>query len=191
MPTLTIITPTIGRPSLAVMLKALVPQLQEGDECLVLGDGPQPKAEQIVASVLSPHVRYIEHALVRNWGNPQRNTAIGISRGDLLVFVDDDDQMLSDGIATIKRATAEHPGRPLMFRMRHRGMLLPQRRAVVCGNVSGQMFIAPNVPGRVGRWSERYAADFDFIESTMKHYSFDDLVWCDAITTVQGFQGPG
>jgi glycosyltransferase involved in cell wall biosynthesis len=192
MPTLTIITPTIGRHSLATMLEALVPQLQEGDECLVLGDGAQPEAEQIVVSVPNPSVRYIEHALVRNWGNPQRNTAIGMAKGDLLVFIDDDDRPISGGMETIRRVAVLHPNRPLMFRMHHQGMLLPTELGVLKpGNVSGQMFVAPNVISRVGRWSDRYAADFDFIESTMKHYSLEDLVWCDEITTVQGFRGPG
>lgn len=190
LPTLTIITPTIGRPSLTVMLGALVPQLQAGDECLVLGDGPQPKAEQIVTSVASPLVRYVEHALVKNWGNPQRNTAIRMAKGDLLVFIDDDDRPTLDGLATIRRVADLHPARPLMFRMRHSGKLLFEKREIALGNVSGQMFVAPNVAGRVGQWSNRYAADFDFIESTMKHYNFDALVWRDEITTVQGFQGP-
>jgi len=190
MPSLTIITPTIGRPSLALMLAALVPQLQEDDECLVLGDGPQPAAEQVIAEVKSTRIRYVEHALVRNWGNPQRNTAIDMANGDLLVFIDDDDCPLPEGINTIRRVATQYPGRPLMFRMRHQGLLLPQSRTLVMGNMSGQMFVAPNVPGRIGRWSDRYAADFDYIETTMKHYNLEDLVWRDEITTVQGFQGP-
>lgn len=171
------------------MLAALVPQLEESDECLVLGDGPQLVAEQIVTAVASSHVRYIEHPPVKNWGNPQRNTAISAAKGDLLVFIDDDDRPLPDGMATIRRASERHPGRPLMFRMHHQGRLLPETRTLTLGNVSGQMFVAPNVSGRLGKWSDRYAADFDFIESTMKHYRFDDLVWCDEITTVQGFHG--
>lgn len=193
MPTLTIITPTIGRPSLATMLGALTPQLEDGDECLVLGDGPQPVAEQIVAAFSSSRtpVQYIEHALVQNWGNPQRNTAIRMAKADLLVFIDDDDCPLPDGLSTIKRIAAEYPRRPLMFSMMHQGIRLPQTKMLVPGNVSGQMFIAPNVPGRLGAWSDRYAADFDFIEGTMRHYAPDDLVWRDEITTMQGFQGPG
>ena len=193
-PTLTIITPTIGRTSLATMLYALAPQLEDSDECLVLGDGPQPVAEQIVAlfvSSMRAPVRYIEHALVQNWGNPQRNTAIRMAKGDLLVFIDDDDCPLSDGLSTIKRVGAEHPKRPLMFSMLHQGIRLPQTQEVVPGNISGQMFIAPNVPGRLGTWSDRYAADFDFIEGTMRHYAAEDLVWREEITTTQGFRGPG
>lgn len=194
MPTLTIITPTVGRPSLATMLIALAPQLEEGDECLVLGDGPQPTAEQIVAAVVSVSrapVQYIEHPLAQNWGNPQRNTAIHMAKGELLVFIDDDDCPLPDGLSTIKRVAAEHPKRPLMFSMLHQGLRLPQTRTIVPGNISGQMFIAPNVPGRLGTWSDRYAADFDFIEGTMRHYAPEDLVWRDEITAAQGFHGPG
>lgn len=175
------------------MLSALAPQLQSGDECLVLGDGPQPNAEKIVGSfsALGVPVQYIEHALVQKWGNPQRNTAIDIAKGDLLVFIDDDDCPLPDGLSTIRQVGAAYPKRPLMFSMLHQGIRLPLTQSVVAGNVSGQMFIAPNVPGRLGVWSDRYAADFDFIEGTLRHYAPEDLVWRSEITTMQGFKGPG
>ena len=56
------------------------------------------------------------------------------------------------------------------------------------GNVSGQMFIAPNVPAHVGRWSAVYGADFDYITSTLALYSkgADAIVWREEITTIQG-----
>ena len=187
-PSITVITPTIGRASLRTMLEQLGPQLGEGDECLVLGDGPQPAAGHIVAGIANPRVQYIEHPEVRNWGNPQRNAAITRAKGDLLMFVDDDDQVLRDGVETIRRIGAEHPGRPLMFRIRHMESLIWRTPVVEYANVSGQMFIAPNVPTRVGRWSDAYGADFDYITSTLALYSegANALVWREEITTIQG-----
>lgn len=192
MTTVSVITPTIGRPSLLEMLKALVPQLAPGDEVLVVGDGPQPAAREMVEGLASPYVIYWETEPLHVWGNPQRNRAIERATGDRLAFIDDDDMPLPDCIATIKKASDENPGRPLMFKMLHLGALLWRERKVELGNVSGQMFIAPNVKGRLGRWTDQYAADLDFIQSTLALYpeGWGAIAWRDERTTIQGYVGP-
>jgi len=192
LPSVSVITPAIGRESLGVMLKHLVPQITEGDEALVIGDGPQPISARISAVQQSPLVRYWEHPPVFNYGNPQRNAAITEAKGDYLLFVDDDDDVLPGGILTLKQVAAMHPGRPLMFKMRHLRKLLWERAFIGLGNVSGQMFVTPNVKGRVGRWSDKYAADYDFIRSTLALYPKGDsaVVWREEILVVQGFVGP-
>ena len=174
------------------MLKHLVPQLRELDEALVIGDGPQPISARISSVQQSPLVRYWEHPPVFNYGNPQRNAAIAEAKGDYLLFVDDDDDVLPGGILTLKQVAAMHPGRPLMFKMRHLRKLLWERAFIGLGNVSGQMFVTPNVKGRVGRWSDKYAADYDFIRSTLALYPKGDsaVVWREEILVVQGFVGP-
>lgn len=193
-PTLTIVTPTIGRASLATMLAGLVPQLDAGDEVLVIGDGPQPEARRIVEVCGSPLVKYSEHPQTWNYGNPQRNHAATIAAGDYLMFVDDDDRARDDAVRVVRAAARAYPGRPLMFRMIHSGNTVIWRsRVLVCGNVGGQIFVVPNAPGRVGRWSGKYAADFDFIRSTLALYPDGEnaLVWRDEIINDQGNAGPG
>lgn len=196
MTALSVITPTIGRESLRTMLQALLPQFGPGDEVLVVGDGPQPRAREIVASF--PKTRpagpifYLEQGPIRNYGNPQRNMAATLAVGNYLVFIDDDDVPLPNCLDAIRRAASEVPGRPFMFRMYHGQMVLWKDMAVRGGNVSGQMFVPPNLPGRVGRWSGRYAADFDFINSTLALYpgGHADLVWRKEILVRQGWAGP-
>lgn len=186
---ISVITPTIGRPSLRVMLEGLVPQLSAGDEVWVLGDGPQPQAEQIVTSLASPLVRYVECPWTGDYGNPQRNQAIGMATGSHLMFVDDDDRVMPGAIGRIKSWIARHPDRPLMFKMQHPRLVLWQKPVFQVGNVSGQMFICPKADGKVGAWTLRYEADFDFMSDTLARYPAGALVWVPEITCIQGLAG--
>jgi len=129
-----VITPTIGRPSLRAMFESLLPQLSDGDEALVVGDGPQPKAAEIVLNVRSPFVRYTETASIRNYGNPQRNLAISKANGTHLFFVDDDDLVAPGAISAIKNVAQKFPDAPLMFKMPHPQVVIRHRpRFRLCG----------------------------------------------------------
>lgn len=192
MTTVSVITPTIGRESLRTMLVALIPQLSEGDEALVVGDGPQPAARTIVESLACPLIKYWESEPLFNWGNPQRNQAVARAQGQRLIFIDDDDCPLPGGIAAVKAAGQEAPERPLMFRMDHGAQTLWRSKTVVLANVSGQMFVPPNIKGRLGLWSTLYEADYDFILSTLALYpeGAASVVWRDEKITRQGYVGP-
>lgn len=85
MPSVCVITPTIGRDSLRVMLSGLLPQLAPGDEVLIIGDGPQPNAQKIVDEIKSPLIRYWDIPLIRNYGNPQRNIALREAKADYIM----------------------------------------------------------------------------------------------------------
>jgi glycosyltransferase involved in cell wall biosynthesis len=174
------------------MLDGLLPQLSDGDEVLVIGDGPRPKLREICAAYKSDLIQYWEIPLTMNYGNPQRNEAIARAKGTHIHFLDDDDLTKEGAIADIKAAAAEHPLRPLMFKMHHHSTILWATPEVKRGNISGQLFVAPNVPGRLGRWSGKYDADFDFISSTLQLYpeGYGALVWRDEIVAIQGQAGP-
>lgn len=193
MTTISVITPTIGRESLATMLGKLLPQLGPGDEVLVVGDGPQPVAREVVQRLASPLVQYWEHGPLWNWGNPQRNAAMARARGDYVAFLDDDDEPADGWAEAIRRAAAERPGRPLMFRMHHPGTVLWRTPKLEMANVSGQMFVAPNVPGRLGRWGGKYAADLGFMTDTLALYPEGEaaVAWREEVIAVQGYAGPG
>lgn len=192
-PAISIITPTIGRDSLGVMLRKLLPQLSQGDEVLIVGDGPQPNAKKIVNLLADPLVRYWEHGPIWNYGNPQRNLAIAEAKGDYLMFIDDDDQPCPGAIDAVRRAATEFPGRPFMFKMQHPGCVLWIEPVLRIGQVSGQMFVPPNVKGRIGTWSGKYEADFDFMRSTLALYPDGErsIVWREDLTVIQGFAGRG
>ena len=193
MPSISIITPTIGRDSLKSMLEGLLPQLADGDEVLIIGDGPQPNAKLIVEGLASPFIQYWESPLIRNYGNPQRNEAITKAKGDYLMFVDDDDTVDSQAIRTVKKAAKEFPDIPLMFKMLHNGhAILWDIPQVAYGHVSGQMFVTPNVKGKIGTWSGKYGADFDFMTSTLALYpeGAAAVKFLEDVITIQGYAGP-
>src|SRR5436189_756369 len=137
-PTLSVITPTLGRESLKTLLDSLLPQLTPSDEVLVIGDGPRPRAREICASYGNPVIKYWEIPLIMNFGNPQRNEALGVAKCSHVHFLDDDDRSVDGAASVIKKVATEFPGRPIMFRMHHQSSFLWRSESVVCGNISGQ-----------------------------------------------------
>ncbi len=187
MPRLTIILPTCGRPTLKAALDSVLPQLVPGDELLVVGDGPQPAGRTLLASLddfPSPNVRYFEHGPTGFYGNAQRNFAQERAAGDLLMFLDDDDDLCPGALASVRGAAQEHPGRPLMFRLRcdDPPFVIWDRPILKAGNISGGAFVAPNDPARLGRWPtpktrRRGCSDVTFIEDTLALHPPGALVW--------------
>jgi glycosyltransferase involved in cell wall biosynthesis len=188
-----VITPTLGRESLDAMFRSLLPQLSEDDEVLVIGDGPRPRAREICTTQSFKKIVYYEVPFTGNYGNPGRNDAISKAKGTHLFFIDDDDLAMPGAVEAMRKGADANPRRPLMFKMHHHSIVIYGHRSVRCGNVSGQMFVVPNVAGRVGKWSGRYTADLDFINHTLSLYpnGHAEIVWLDAITTRQGQAGRG
>jgi glycosyltransferase involved in cell wall biosynthesis len=174
-PTLSAIVPTIGRPTLARTLRALARQLEPGDEAIVVGDGPQPRARTIFDAHARPSWRYFEHGPTNAWGAAQREFAIERAAGEVLCFVDDDDVHARAGIDAIRRGAAEHPGRPLLFRMDWYGTTLWRRPAVEPRNVGTPIFVVPNDRERMAPWGEGYLGDFEFIAGTIERHG--GVVW--------------
>jgi glycosyltransferase involved in cell wall biosynthesis len=154
-PTLSIIIPTRGRKTLERTLRSIAGQLQPGDELLVLCDATGDS------------------------GDSARMSAMERARGTHLAFMDDDDVYAPGALEKMRRFARDHPGRVGIFKMEHpvgtthwRGGEPVLRYA----NVSTQNFLVPNVPGRLGRWTDRpprpsggaYDGDYAFIVQTVE-----------------------
>lgn len=164
-PRLSIIIPTIGRETLARTLASIAQQkLIAGDEVLVVGDGPQPAAAAIFAASCLPG-RYLDGPEIHDWGGSQRTAGMRRARGDLLLFMDDDDVYLPGAFERV-RAEADRAALNI-FRMERPKDSLPIGRRMVRGNVSTQMLCVPNRAEWLGQWSARYEGDFDFARSTL------------------------
>ena len=140
------IVPTRGRRSLAATLDSVAEQLEPGDESLVRCTRDE------------------------DFGNAARQSLVERAGGTHLVFIDDDDQLARGALATMRRVAQEHPCRIAIFRMRHLdGRVLWNEPVLRERNVSSQMLLVPNVPGKLGRWENPgYArmADWSFISET-------------------------
>ena len=185
-----VIIPTVGRPSLTDVLKDLLTELPEEDEILVVGDGPQPAARAL-AEGLGGRVRYLEHGPTKDWGHSQRNAAMRVALGTHIMTMDDDDRVVVGAGRAIRSRVAEAPDRVHFFRMYHQQGVIWNFRQVRECNVSTQMVVVPNVPGRLGVWGNRYEGDYDFITSTVALYPGGeaDAVWHEEITVVHGIRG--
>jgi glycosyltransferase involved in cell wall biosynthesis len=160
--TFSIIIPTRGRSTLMATLSSVVPQLGAGDEILLIrnDDG--------------------------DWGAAARNSAIERARGSHLAFIDDDDEYTHDALSTMRDFVARHPDRIGIFRMRWEfwdkgtyGRVLWDEPELKLNNVSTQMFVVPNLSGKVARWDSEYGHDFRFIAETAKLQG--EPVFCEPI----------
>lgn len=185
--TLSIMIPTIGRPCLSKVLEELRGQLELGDEVLVIGDGPV-NAGSVVMN-FGPQFQYFQHGPDHFWGHPQRNYAMPLSKGTHLMSFDDDDAIYGDALQKVRAAIFQYPDSPLMFRMNHGPGVIWQAKEVADGNVSTQMFVTPNVRGKLGVWGRRYQGDLDFIMSTIALYPKNSLIWREEVTAIHGIGG--
>lgn len=174
-PSICVITPTIGRPTLRRALESGAAHLDAKDLWLVLGDGPQSEALETCKQVdFNCHTGFFESQESRgDYGNSLRDQAMAIATQDYFIFLDDDDIFVPGAIEIIKYEIAEHYPRPIMFRMVNgNGELLWRTREVATGNIGGSMFCCPNDPDRLGIWENGagHQSDLAFIEQTLKLY---------------------
>lgn len=186
-PLVSVIVPTVLRPTLDRTLASLAAQPRaEMLEVLLVADtrvtGVVPDCGWPDLSMFGAYTRYGWYDSHSAWGHPQRNDAMLRARGLYIASLDDDDVWDPDALERIYRAALTHPTQPLMFKMRYAdGSELWQRQVVSHGNVGTPMFVAPNIPDRLGRWGMRYEGDLDFIRSTLEYYPSNALVWCPEV----------
>lgn len=192
-PTLSVTIATSGRrPSLDRTLAALVPQLGPDDEVLVLYDGePAPAVVEILERwTADPRVHAYQASpqLKGDWGHSARNWALqnGLAQGQWLLWIDDDNTHVPDALATLRTVLADAPLLPHLFRTRHHlpggAVVLWRLRAIAESNVGLHMIVTPNDPAKLGRFGNRYAGDFDFVQQTIQRHG-GLCVWRTEILT--------
>lgn len=131
---LSIIVPTIGRPTLRQTLRSIESQLEDGDELILV------------------HDHEVEPILGR--GNAERREGMRRATGTHLAFMDDDD-IYTPGALDLMREHADLE-RPVIFRadVSHlRGGVIWHEPVLRYTNVSTQMFLVPNEPDLLGEWA--------------------------------------
>jgi len=188
---LSIIVPTVGRPTLQQTIRSIIDNgfRKNVDELLVISDGPSPEAEKI----LDFYRRWIDSKftvgpVTKMVGQAQKNVGLEKAFGSHVVVMDDDDTYSPGAIDSIRQVVSENPTRPHLFKMlacspRHSYGHCWRSKEILCGNVGTPMLVAPNVPGRVGRFGNHYSGDFDYVKSTVNLYpeKEDALIWVDQV----------
>lgn len=183
-PTLSLIIPTVGRPTLARALKSVRAQSWiPGDEVLLIGDGRTPAAASLWEQFALPG-RYIEtNGPARDWGHTPRNLTMPEARADYIAALDDDDEWSPNALDTIRRAVTLNPGRPHMFRMEGEpcGGRLWKTREVKLRNVGTPMFVIPTTGRRWAKYESFHGGDHAFMVETLKLWPTESLVWREEV----------
>lgn len=169
---LSLIIPTVSRPTLARTLMSLRGQAwRPGDEIILVGDGPQPIAADLWRQFGLPGRGTVETpARLGHWGHGARNWLLDAraAAGAYLMALDDDDEMAPGAVAAVRAALTDNPGRPHIFRMTGDpcGGTAWRAKVIEHGNVGTPCLVAPNDPARLGRYAPRHGGDCDFIRET-------------------------
>lgn len=176
---LSVIIPTLGRPSLEATLRSCA----EADEIVVVLDTSRGGS---LPCRLPANAVFAEGIFGVTGGHAGRVHGIGLATGTHLAFMDDDDVYAPGAIDVMREAACD---RPVIFRMDHyaHGILWRAPR-IEFGNVSTQMYLVPNDPWRLGSWTPHMpglkepGGDYTFIRETCA--LMGDPVWREEITSV-------
>jgi len=159
--TFSIVIATSGRESITTTLAALTPQLEPGDEILILRDD------------------------TGDHGNTPRNNAIPRCAGSHILFIDDDDKHLRDALTYIREQVTKIPRKVHLFSMAYDdGRIVNPRWPLQIGFVGTPMICVPNTKGKLGKWSQRYEGDYDFMKTTLELRHDEPVLHYDVIATV-------
>jgi hypothetical protein len=190
---LTIVIPTQGRLTLPCVLESLRPELQGGAraEVLVVADTHSPLLMDVVAVCREYGAAYTEHdAGYHDWGYPQLRRGYEAAQGAYVLNCGDDDVYVPGALPMIKRALEEVGEGPVMFRAElhpspnrgHTGapMLVWTDRRLEEGIITGQNLATPNVPGRIGGWSNdwKHALETVALWGGLVHWRDEIIVRC-------------
>jgi len=165
-------------------------QLGPDDEVLVIGDTHErdlPMVERLVGSY-GPRFGYVPFDAGHHcYGHCQLDHGFSLAQGDYLHVNDDDDVWTPTAAVTMRRAIEEAPDRPHLFRFQSQfgTVFWDQRGLIERNHIGGHCLLAPNLPGKVGRFSCEYSGDFDMIRSTIDLHGGDaSAVWHDELVAV-------
>lgn len=178
-PLFTVVIPTIGRPSIRATLLSIRGQASVAwVEVVVVADTHRNRDAGLgkIADACREHrAQYLElDAGAHDTGSPQLHMGFARARAGWVLNCGDDDMYVPGAFETIAGVIERErtPPGPLMFKVElypneRRGnrepVVLWQERRIERFNVTGQGFVCPNDPRRMGRWVD----DVTFMRETV------------------------
>jgi len=99
LPLVSVVIPTHNRPDrVGSAIRSVLDQTFSDLELVVVDDGSRQSAEPAVRAAADPRVRFIRHEAARG-DAAARNTGIRSSSGELVAFLDDDDEWLPEKLS--------------------------------------------------------------------------------------------
>lgn len=104
-PLFTVLLPTHYRPdTIGYAIRSVLAQTEADFELLIVGDGPVPGTAEAVAAFDDPRIRWFDLPKGPGYGYANRNVAMAEARGRLVAHMSDDDVMLPDHLALLRKA---------------------------------------------------------------------------------------
>jgi len=170
---------TIGRSSLPRCVEEIEPQLQHGDELIIVSDGV-PLDMSTDATVITLPYR------TNDYGCTPKAVGALLARGDVIWFVDDDDWYADRALQWIRAGAEENPGRLLIFRMLHRRLGRVLGHSVSICAVGAPQMVVPNsplLPSWKRAWEPgRMTPDHSMIQMVVE--AFGEPVYLDNIIAI-------
>jgi len=204
---ISVIIPTLGRPTLQRAVDSVLPQLGDG-ELIIVADGPVSQmcwGWIATLMTLDPRVRYYETAPTRSWGAAQYDYGMDIAVGDWCVFLPDDDWMPEGALDAIRRGVQGKDGVHVFgCLMEHWGGRILRNSAKCCEVTANQIVVpAPHrrkglleqvvTPKPMPRWADSKAQTFDhaYLTSMLRWYGQPEPHYHDEVICVADQQNNG
>lgn len=199
MPSLSLICPTIGRTTLERLFESVIPQMKDGDEFIIVGDGMLPdEAYHSIGYYLArcwKKVRYIElPERVGDFGCSPCDKGISEAKGDAIFVIGDDDWTAPGAFDAIRAAVLDRPDVPHLFAMHHTSSTL--QGSLTCGLVSSQQMVVPRDMDKMPLMADVTEAQWcvsDWVWMMKVHEAWGErtIFHQDVIAVLEGQHGGG
>ncbi|GBD03696.1 GalNAc(5)-diNAcBac-PP-undecaprenol beta-1,3-glucosyltransferase [bacterium HR19] len=95
-----VIVPTIGRPTLEETLKSVLSQTYSNIEIIVTDDNSNGVAYEIVKKFNTNKIKYVKNKKYKKGPSGNKNNGLDYMTGDYFTFIDDDDLLVPESIKT-------------------------------------------------------------------------------------------
>jgi hypothetical protein len=196
-PSITVIMPTIGRPTLSRTIESILPQMGDEDQIYLVWDRDEVPSNRTPDDPRITHRTFLTPPdTPKPWvGQPQRCFALdhASEMRDLLMWMGDDDLMAGGALDAVRKCAARHPGQVILCKFRGwwppRPVIWLDEMAPVErfqeGWLSDHSIICWNEPEKLGRFGMHYQGDWTFIKETVENFGgLSRVVWLDKLVAI-------
>lgn len=173
-----IIVPTHKRIyQLKTALQSIFNQNYKNYEVIVCSDGYDSFDEHCVLSFNDARFKYysIDKSGNINWGHDQRNEMIKYCTGDYVMWLDDDNDIVSDYLEYANEISEENCGM-MVFKINHSTVgTIPFKNDIICTEIDTlNVMVRTDIASKF-KWKNDYEADFIFIDTVKKYCNENNI----------------
>lgn len=173
-----IIVPTHKRIyQLKTALQSIFNQNYKNYEVIVCSDGYDSFDEYCVSSFNDERFKYyfINKSGHTNWGHDQRNEMIKYCTGDYVMWLDDDNDIVSDYLEYANEISEENCGM-MVFKINHNTVgTIPFKNDIICSEIDTlNVMVRTDIASKFN-WKNDYEADFIFIDTVKKYCNENNI----------------